>query len=99
MAGMGTISGGGLSKAGAGGENKSIVAACNVTNCVYNRSAECTAGAINVSFVNGMAHCATYSAREDDDYTSDDAGRIGTTVSGDDVVGGQGGRAPDAMAS
>jgi hypothetical protein len=45
---------------GAMGSGASTVESCDVTNCTYNRSNQCHAGAIKVSFVDGMAHCATY---------------------------------------
>ena len=46
-------------------EGESIVADCDATNCLYNQAQLCTAGAINVSFVNGMANCATFTPRAD----------------------------------
>jgi prepilin-type processing-associated H-X9-DG protein len=51
---------GGMSGGGTGSTGQSMVSACDVTNCTYNRSNQCHAGAINVAFVDGMAHCATY---------------------------------------
>ncbi len=39
----------------------SVVSSCDVTDCLYNQDHQCVAGAINVAFVDGMAHCATYS--------------------------------------
>lgn len=43
-----------------GGTGQSVVSACDVTNCSYNQAHQCTAGSIQVAFVDGMAHCATY---------------------------------------
>lgn len=43
-----------------GGTPQSVVGACDVTNCTYNQAHQCTAGSIQVAFVDGMAHCATY---------------------------------------
>ena len=43
----------------------SVVSECNVTNCLHNQEQQCVAGAIKVAFVDGMAHCATYSPREE----------------------------------
>lgn len=43
----------------------SIVSSCDVTDCVYNQDHQCTAGAITVALVDGMAHCATYSPRQE----------------------------------
>ncbi len=45
---------------GSMGSGTSMVESCDVTNCTYNRSNQCHAGAIKVAFVDGMAHCATY---------------------------------------
>jgi hypothetical protein len=43
-----------------GGSGQSTVSSCDVTNCTYNQARQCTAGSIMVAFVDGMAHCATY---------------------------------------
>lgn len=43
-----------------GGSGQSVVSACDVTNCNYNQARQCTAGSIQVAFVDGTAHCATY---------------------------------------
>lgn len=37
-----------------------LVSQCNVTNCTYNQSQQCTAGAIDVSFMDKLAQCYTY---------------------------------------
>jgi hypothetical protein len=50
-----------MSNAAMGGMGQSTVSSCDVTNCTYNKAQQCTAGSIQVSFVSGMAHCATYS--------------------------------------
>jgi hypothetical protein len=42
------------------GTSQSVVGACDVTNCTFNKARSCTAGSIQVAFVDGMAHCATY---------------------------------------
>ena len=39
---------------------ESVVGSCSVTNCTYNDQHHCTAKSIQVAFVDGMAHCATY---------------------------------------
>jgi hypothetical protein len=44
--------------------NTSIVGSCDVTMCTYNQQHQCKAGSIQVAFVEGMAHCATYMPRE-----------------------------------
>ena len=46
-------------------EGESIVAGCDATNCTYNQAQQCTAGAIKVTFMSGMAQCATYAPRAD----------------------------------
>jgi hypothetical protein len=43
---------------------QSVVSACDVTDCTFNRAQQCHAGSIQVALVDGMAHCATYSPRE-----------------------------------
>jgi hypothetical protein len=42
------------------GMGQSVVGSCDVTTCTFNKAQQCTAGSIQVSFVEGMAHCATY---------------------------------------
>jgi hypothetical protein len=42
------------------GTSNSVVSSCDVTNCSFNKARSCTAGSIQVAFVDGMAHCATY---------------------------------------
>jgi hypothetical protein len=39
---------------------QSVVGSCDVTNCTYNDQRRCTAGTIQIAFVDTMAHCATY---------------------------------------
>jgi len=39
---------------------QSVVSSCDVTNCTFNQARQCNAGSIQVAFVDGMAHCATY---------------------------------------
>lgn len=45
-------------------EGESMVGGCAATTCLYNLSRHCTAGAISVAFVNGLAQCATFTPRE-----------------------------------
>jgi hypothetical protein len=47
-------------------EHKAEVNVCDVTACSFNTQHECHAGAIHIAFVNGMAHCETYTPREGD---------------------------------
>jgi hypothetical protein len=47
-------------------EHKSEVNICDVTACTFNAEHECHAGAIHIAFVDGMAHCETYTPREGD---------------------------------
>jgi hypothetical protein len=42
------------------GSSHSVVSACDVTDCTHNKEHQCHAGSIQVAFVDGMAHCATY---------------------------------------
>lgn len=44
--------------------SQSVVASCDVTMCTFNQQHQCRAGSIQVAFVEGMAHCATYTPRE-----------------------------------
>jgi len=44
--------------------SQSVVAACDVTMCSFNQQHQCHAGSIQVAFIEGMAHCATYTPRE-----------------------------------
>ena len=46
------------------GSSPSMVASCDVTMCMFNQQHQCHAGSIQVAFVEGMAHCATYTPRE-----------------------------------
>lgn len=39
---------------------QSMVSACDVTDCTFNKEQQCHAGTIRVALVDGMAHCATY---------------------------------------
>ncbi len=41
----------------------SLVAACDARDCLYNRAAACTAGAVTIAVVNGRAVCATHTPR------------------------------------
>lgn len=50
--------------AGGHGEAHSTVGACDVTVCTHNRDHQCHAGEIHVAFVDGMAHCETYTPRD-----------------------------------
>ncbi len=43
-----------------GAMGQSVVSSCDVTNCTFNQERQCNAGSIQVAFVDGMAHCATY---------------------------------------
>lgn len=43
---------------------QSVVASCDVTMCSFNQQHQCRAGSIQVAFVEGMAHCATYTPSE-----------------------------------
>lgn len=48
----------------------SQVSSCDVTGCTFNVEKRCGASAIHVTFVDGMAHCATYEpggARSEDE--------------------------------
>jgi hypothetical protein len=45
-------------------ERQSTVEMCGVTMCSYNQAQRCTAGAITVDVVEGMAHCVTFTPRE-----------------------------------
>jgi hypothetical protein len=45
---------------------ESLVAACDATDCTYNRDRACTAGAVTIAFVAGKPLCATYSPRPPD---------------------------------
>ena len=37
-----------------------LVSRCNVNNCTYNQGQQCTAGAIDVTFMDALAQCYTY---------------------------------------
>ncbi len=56
----------------------SVVSECDVTDCLYNQDHQCVAGAIKVAFVDGMAHCATYSPRQE----GETGGGLGTRGAG-----------------
>ncbi|GAB4208810.1 MAG: hypothetical protein OHK0022_38880 [Roseiflexaceae bacterium] len=56
----------------AANRSQSTVERCGVTMCVYNQAHQCTAGSITVALVDGMAHCATFTER-------DQASGIGST--------------------
>lgn len=43
---------------------QSVVEACGVTMCTFNEERRCTAGAITVDVVEGMAHCVTFTPRD-----------------------------------
>lgn len=45
--------------------NASTVETCDVTICAYNQDHNCQAGSISVSMVDGMAHCATFTHRDE----------------------------------
>ncbi len=49
-----------MSNSAMGGMGMSTVGSCDVTACSFNKAQQCTAGSIQVSFVDGMAHCATF---------------------------------------
>lgn len=44
------------------GESKDLglVSECDANNCTYNKDKQCTAGAIDVSFMDELAQCYTY---------------------------------------
>lgn len=44
--------------------SQSVVASCDVTMCTFNQQHQCHAGSVQIAFVEGMAHCATYTPRE-----------------------------------
>lgn len=50
-------------KGGAGGDLIGGVGACRASECVHNRSLECTAGAIKVGRHSGHADCVTFAQR------------------------------------
>ena len=37
-----------------------LVSQCNVSSCTYNQKQLCTAGAVDVTFMNAVAQCYTY---------------------------------------
>jgi hypothetical protein len=41
-----------------------LVSQCDVINCTYNEDQQCTAGAIDVTFVDALAQCYTYTTEE-----------------------------------
>lgn len=42
-----------------------LVSECDADNCTYNKGKQCTAGAIDVSFMNARAMCYTYTQEPD----------------------------------
>lgn len=48
----------------AANKTQSMVEHCGVTMCVYNQAHQCSAGRITIAFVDGMAHCATFTERD-----------------------------------
>lgn len=54
------MSSGGMMGNAGGAMSQSVVGSCDVENCTYNQARMCTAGSIQVTLVDGMAHCATY---------------------------------------
>lgn len=47
------------------GQTRSMVERCDVTTCVHNQAQQCQAGTITVAMVDGMAHCATFTSRDE----------------------------------
>ncbi|PSF37327.1 hypothetical protein C7H19_11070 [Aphanothece hegewaldii CCALA 016] len=41
-----------------------FVCQCNAINCTYNHEQQCNAGAIKVTFENGLAECYTYTQKK-----------------------------------
>lgn len=37
-----------------------LVYQCNLVKCIYNKSQECTAGAVKITFEDNLAQCYTY---------------------------------------
>lgn len=44
-------------------EGESIVGVCDAAQCLYNQARHCTAGTINVTFMDRRAQCGTFTPR------------------------------------
>lgn len=42
-----------------------LVSKCDASTCTYNQDKQCTAGAIDVSFMDALAQCYTYTQEPD----------------------------------
>ncbi|MBB6096772.1 hypothetical protein HNR42_000184 [Deinobacterium chartae] len=57
------------------GNEMSMVASCDATDCRYNQERQCHAGQIQVGSQGGMAQCMTYDPQGEGSGMSDQPGR------------------------